>query len=64
MPGMMPYYFPIAIVLAFAVTFILGWFVEWGLIRFLYKRPLGHVVGNVGSFDDFSGDFPSMLWCP
>ena len=28
------------IVLAFGVTFVFGWALERGLIRFLYKRPL------------------------
>lgn len=46
--GMMPYYFPVAMILAFIVTFILGWLVEWGLIRFLYKRPLDTLLATWG----------------
>ena len=46
--AMMPYYFPIAIVLAFCVTFILGYLVEFGLIRFLYKRPLDTLLATWG----------------
>ncbi|MGE8705448.1 MAG: ABC transporter permease subunit, partial [Achromobacter sp.] len=39
-PGLMPAYFFVAILLAFAVTFSLGWLVEWLMIRHLYRRPL------------------------
>ena len=40
MPGLKDIYFLIGIVLAFAVTFVFGFALERGLIRFLYKRPL------------------------
>jgi len=39
-PDWLPYYFPIAIFCAFLATFILGYIVEIGLIRYLYNRPL------------------------
>src|SRR4051794_6015611 len=39
-PGLLPYYFPFAIVAAFGFAFAGGWLVEWALIRHLYKRPL------------------------
>lgn len=47
-PGFMPYYYPIAIVAAFGVCFILGWIVEYGLIRFLYNRPLDTLLATWG----------------
>ena len=31
-PAFMPYYFPFAILLGFAIAFAAGWFVEWALI--------------------------------
>jgi urea transport system permease protein len=47
-PGAMAYYFPIAIVLAFAVAFIFGWIMEWALIRHLYSRPLDTLLATWG----------------
>ncbi len=41
-------YFPISILLAFAFAFGLGWLVEWGLIRHLYKRPLDTLLATWG----------------
>jgi urea transport system permease protein len=41
-------YFFIAMLLAFIVTFALGALVEWGLIRFLYKRPLDTLLATWG----------------
>src|SRR5690606_524657 len=41
-------YFFIAMLLAFIVTFALGALVEWGLIRFLYKRPLDTLLSTWG----------------
>src|SRR3954462_10888610 len=38
-PAFQPYYFLFAILAAFLIAGTLGYFVEWGLIRFLYKRP-------------------------
>src|SRR5205085_12521985 len=36
-PAFQPYYFLVAIVLAFFIAGSLGLLVEWGLIRFLYR---------------------------
>jgi urea transport system permease protein len=41
-------YFPVAIVLAFAFSFGMGWLVEWALIRHLYKRPLDTLLATWG----------------
>ena len=47
-PQFMPYYFPLAVLLAFGFAFIAGWFVEWALIRHLYKRPLDTLLATWG----------------
>jgi urea transport system permease protein len=47
-PAFQPYYFLIAIVIAFLVSGTLGYLVEWGLIRFLYKRPLDTLLATWG----------------
>ena len=47
-PDFMPFYFPLAIILAFCFSFIAGWFVEWALIRHLYKRPLDTLLATWG----------------
>jgi len=47
-PGLLPYYFPLAICAAFLFSFIAGWLVEWGLIRHLYKRPLDTLLATWG----------------
>ncbi|MDQ8031602.1 urea ABC transporter permease subunit UrtB [Bordetella genomosp. 1] len=47
-PGLMPVYFFAAIALAFAVTFALGWLVEWAMIRHLYRRPLDTLLATWG----------------
>ena len=47
-PGFMPYYFVFAIGLAFLVAFVLGYIVEFSLIRFLYKRPLDTLLATWG----------------
>lgn len=44
----MPYYYPLAIVLAFCVAFCVGWLVEFGIVRFLYKRPLDTLLATWG----------------
>lgn len=48
MPGLFGGYFFVAMCLAFIVTFLLGMLVEWGLIRFLYKRPLDTLLATWG----------------
>jgi urea transport system permease protein len=48
MPHLVPYYFPLAVVLAFGFAFAAGWFVEWALIRHLYKRPLDTLLATWG----------------
>jgi len=47
-PSFQSYYFLIAIVTAFVVAASLGLLVEWGLIRFLYKRPLDTLLATWG----------------
>ena len=47
-PSLMPYYFLIAIGVAFVFAFVIGWFVEWALIRHLYKRPLDTLLATWG----------------
>lgn len=41
-------YFFVAMILAFIATFLLGALVEWGMIRFLYKRPLDTLLATWG----------------
>ena len=48
MPGLLPMYFPVAVVAAFIVTFIVGYIVEIGLVRYLYKRPLDTLLATWG----------------
>jgi len=47
-PSLMPYYFSVAIGLAFLSAFVVGWLVEWALIRHLYKRPLDTLLATFG----------------
>ena len=47
-PSMMAIYLPVAIIFAFVVTFIFGYLVERGLIRFLYSRPLDTLLATWG----------------
>lgn len=47
-PALVPYYFIIAIVIAFVIAAIVGLAVEWSLIRFLYKRPLDTLLATWG----------------
>ena len=47
-PRLMPYYFIVAIALAFIVAALFGLLVEWSLIRFLYKRPLDSLLATWG----------------
>src|ERR1017187_7704615 len=47
-PSLMPFYFIVAIVLAFIVAALFGLLVEWSLIRFLYKRPLDSLLATWG----------------
>jgi len=48
MPAMAPYYFVVAIVIAFFVAGFVGMFVEWSMIRFLYRRPLDTLLATWG----------------
>ncbi|GAB1260220.1 urea ABC transporter permease subunit UrtB [Aurantivibrio plasticivorans] len=48
MPDLFAGYFFVAMAIAFVVTFALGVFVEWSLIRFLYKRPLDTLLATWG----------------
>lgn len=47
-PGLMPYYFIIAIVVAFFVAAALGYLAEFALIQHLYKRPLDTLLATWG----------------
>lgn len=47
-PAFGPYYFLVAIVVAFVTSALVGAFVEWGMIRFLYKRPLDTLLATWG----------------
>jgi urea transport system permease protein len=47
-PALIPIYFLVAIVAAFVAAALAGWFVEWSLIRFLYKRPLDTLLATWG----------------
>ncbi|MCD2182862.1 urea ABC transporter permease subunit UrtB [Rhizobium sp. GN54] len=47
-PGLFPVYFFIAMALAFVAAFALGVLVEWGMIRFLYRRPLDTLLATWG----------------
>jgi urea transport system permease protein len=47
-PAFLPYYFPLAIFAAFGLAFVVGWIVEWALIRHLYKRPLDTLLATWG----------------
>ena len=47
-PGLVPYYFCFAVLIAFSVAFAVGWLLELGLIRFLYHRPLDSLVATWG----------------
>lgn len=48
LPGFAAWYLPVGIVLAFGVTFVFGWMLERGLIRFLYQRPLDTMLATWG----------------
>jgi len=47
-PAFMPYYFVLAIVVAFFVSGFLGYLAEFALIRHLYKRPLDTLLATWG----------------
>ncbi|MCW5620577.1 MAG: urea ABC transporter permease subunit UrtB [Burkholderiales bacterium] len=47
-PNLMPYYFFIAIAIAFVLAFAVGWMAEWALIRHLYRRPLDTLLATWG----------------
>lgn len=47
-PGFTSYYFFFAVAAAFGVAFGIGYLVELGLIRFLYKRPLDTLLATWG----------------
>jgi len=48
LPGLYAGYFPIAIVLAFCASGLLGLAVEWLMIRHLYRRPLDTLLATWG----------------
>ena len=47
-PKLLPMYFPFAIVAAFFIAFVVGWLMEWALIRHLYRRPLDTLLATWG----------------
>jgi urea transport system permease protein len=47
-PALLPFYFPVAILLSFVLSAGLGALVEWGLIRHRYKRPLDTLLATWG----------------
>jgi urea transport system permease protein len=47
-PALMPYYFFFAIAAAFVIAFLVGYLVEFLLIRHLYKRPLDTLLATWG----------------
>jgi urea transport system permease protein len=47
-PKMVPIYFPVAILLGFCVAFGMGYFLEFIMIRHLYKRPLDTLLATWG----------------
>ncbi|WP_137130080.1 urea ABC transporter permease subunit UrtB [Rhizobium sp. FY34] len=48
LPAFFPYYFFLAMALAFVASFSLGVLVEWVLIRHLYRRPLDTLLATWG----------------
>ena len=48
MPGLFSAYFFVAMILAFFASGALGLFVEWSIIRHLYKRPLDTLLATWG----------------
>lgn len=48
LPSLMPYYFPVAILLAFGVAYLVGMLVEVSLLRYLYRRPLDTLLCTWG----------------
>ncbi len=47
-PGFMDYYFFLAIIVSFIFAFIVGYLVEIGMVRHLYKRPLDTLLATWG----------------
>ena len=47
-PGFMDYYFFLAIIMSFMFAFIIGYLVEIGMVRHLYKRPLDTLLATWG----------------
>jgi len=48
LPALAPVYFVVAIAMAFVVSAAAGALVEWGMIRFLYRRPLDTLLATWG----------------
>jgi urea transport system permease protein len=47
-PAFLKVYFAFGIVAAFGIAFVVGWMVEWALIRHLYRRPLDTLLATWG----------------
>ncbi len=47
-PDWLPYYFPVAILCAFLVAYVLGYIVEVSLVQYLYTRPLDTLLATWG----------------
>jgi urea transport system permease protein len=48
LPGFIPYYFVFSILTAFLIAAVIGYLVEFSLIRHLYKRPLDTLLATWG----------------
>jgi urea transport system permease protein len=48
LPALIPYYFFVAVAASFVIAFAVGWLVEFGMIRHLYKRPLDTLLATWG----------------
>jgi urea transport system permease protein len=71
LPALFGIYFFIAMILAFIVSGALGIFIEWSMIRHLYKRPLDTLLppgGSASSCSSSTGPFSAPVkWvspCP
>ncbi len=46
--GLFGWYFPLAVVVAFGVAYVVGWLTEYLMIRHLYQRPLDTLLATWG----------------
>ena len=64
LPGLFGGYFFVAIIIAFLICAALGAFIEWAMIRHLYRRPLDTLLATWGLSHPPRGgsEGMSMLW--